>query len=146
MRPEDLPGVRPFLPPRYRPGACRRGDQILQSGIPALVQLGTQIPQPLRPLNACRQDVGCKCVDSEDMRQTIFSSDSPGLSIPDTGVVNHGVEGTELVHLIGNATRLGNACQIADDHCLRTRHACHYLPSPLFRASMQDYSVSLLNE
>src|SRR3954468_20711397 len=26
MRPEDLPGVPPFLPPRYRPGACRRAD------------------------------------------------------------------------------------------------------------------------
>ena len=120
--------------------------EILQTCIAAPMEAGTQIYGAFRPLDACRQDVWRKRVNRENIRQAIFGGDAPGLSIADACIVDRRVERTEFVDLIGDATRLSNARQIADNDCLRSGHGGPRFLSALFVPSVKDYPVSLLDQ
>jgi hypothetical protein len=60
--------------------------------------------------------------------------------------VNDGIEIAKGVHLSGNAFHLRDAGEVADDDCLGLRHSSEHILAPLFIASMQYHSMSLLDE
>lgn len=73
-----------------------------------MVHAGTQVDQPVRPLNQCSQDKGGENIDREDPGNAGFRLDAPGLAIADSGVVDDGIAAAEPVDLLGDAFGAGN--------------------------------------
>jgi hypothetical protein len=86
------------------------------------VHAGAQVHEALRPLDERRQDVEGQDVDGEDVRQAVLRLDSR-LLIADRGIVNDRVEAAEAIDLIGQASRLRDAGEIADHDGFRGREA-----------------------
>ena len=84
------------------------------------MQLGAEIDEPFRPANECREQIGCKGVDGEDMRKSIRRESTLPFPVADSCIVDDGVELSEFVHLIGDAAGRGNAAEVAGDDGFRT--------------------------
>ena len=63
-----------------------------------------EIHQPLRTIDEGGKQVGGDNVDRHDVRAAV-----------DAGVVDHRVDPTELIDLVGQSPRLVRVCQVPDD-------------------------------
>jgi len=113
-------GIRVSLLSAPRPLFPR---EILQARVPALVQAGTQVDEPLRFMNQRSQNVGGKSVDGKHMRQTVFRRDALRLSVSDARIVDDCIEVAEFIYLRRNVAGLSDARKIANDNFLRSRIA-----------------------
>src|SRR6202046_5277598 len=101
------------LPPQPRPAGPR---QVVQTRVSVLMQDRTQIHKSFWSRDQRCQDVWGNRIHSENMRQAVFSDNSLRLAVADAGVMNDGIEGSELIDLIGNVSCLGNAWWGPDNH------------------------------
>ncbi len=120
--------------------------QILQAGIAALVQAGTQIDQSLWPPNQCGQDIRRERVDGEYLGQAVFGHDAPRLPVADACIVDHRIEGAERVDLFRDFAGLSDTRQIADDDRLRLRNGGQRFLTPRLVAGVQNCAVALLDQ
>jgi hypothetical protein len=80
------------------------------------------------------------------MREPILGCNPARLPISDGGIVNYGVEASERIHLRGDLAGLRDARQIADYNALGPLNRSHGLLAALFITSVQNDTVSLLNQ
>jgi hypothetical protein len=106
---------------------------------------GTEVDEATGPLDSRRQDIRGKGVNGENMSQSVFCNDAPGLPIADCGIVDNGVERTQPIHLLGHAASLRDAREITDHNGLRARNSGPRFLSPPLIPSMQNYVVPPLN-
>src|ERR1700722_10630909 len=65
------------------------------------MQYRTHVHKALWAGDQRSQDIRRNGIDCEQMRERIFSDNSIRLAVADTSVMNHGIEGSELINLIG---------------------------------------------
>src|ERR1700684_4461340 len=80
------------------------------------------------------------------MRQAIFGGNASRLSVTNSCIVNHSVEGPELVYLFRDFAGLRDAGQIAGDDALSSRNERHRLLPSLLITRMQHNAVPLLDQ
>src|ERR1700678_3134049 len=110
------------------------------------MQYRTQIHKAFRSSNQCRKDVRRSRIDSENMRSLIFSDNSLWFLIANAGVMNDGIEGPELIDLIGDVPCLGNAGEIPNDYRFCCGKFVLSLIRTLLASSMQYHAVALFNQ
>src|ERR1700722_9573042 len=131
------------LPPQPRPAGPR---QVVQTRVSVLMQDRTQIHKSFGSRDQRCQDVGGNRVHSENMRQAIFSDNSLWLAVADAGVMNDGIEGSELIDLIGNVSCLGHAGEVPNDYRLCCGKFILSLIRALLASSVQYNAVALFNQ
>jgi hypothetical protein len=60
--------------------------------------------------------------------------------------MNDGIEGSEIIDLIGDVSCLGNAGEVPDDYRFCCGKFVLSLPRPLLSSSMQYHAVALFNQ
>jgi len=68
-----------------------------------------------------------------------------GLSIPNAGVVDNGIEGTELIGLVSNGLRPGNGRKVSGDSPFGAARCHEGVATPTWVSAMQDNAMSLLD-
>jgi hypothetical protein len=110
------------------------------------IQYRTHKHKALRSSDQRSQDMRRNGIDREQTRERIFSDNSLRLAVADTSVMNHGIERSELINLIGNVPCLGDAGEVSN----KDRFCCGQLVLRLFRpllaTSMQHHPVPLFNK
>src|SRR5580658_900277 len=131
------------LPPQPGPVGPR---QVVQTRVSVLMQDRTHIHKSFWSRDQRCQDVWSNRIHCQNMRQAVFSDNSLWLLVADAGVMNDGIEGSELIDLIGNVSCLGNAGEVPDNR----RFCCGKFILSLIRAllasSMQYHAVALFNQ
>jgi hypothetical protein len=68
------------------------------------------------------------------------------LSIPDAGVVDYGIERTELVGLVGNGFCRGDSRKISGDSPFGAARCHEGVATPTWVSPMQDDAMALLDQ
>jgi hypothetical protein len=92
------------------------------------------------------QHVGREHVDREDVRQSVCRRDPARLAIADPGVVDHGVERSELACLLSNLPHASEHREITGHSTASVRRCRPCVVGPVAGPPVQDDLVALFDQ
>src|SRR5262245_47856796 len=106
----------------------------------------TQVNEPIRALDKSREHIGRQHVHGEYFRHAVLRLDTMRLLVADPGIVDHRIEPSEPVDLVGHGFHFFDGREVADDSGFRTWRPGYRLIGAFPVAAMQNYLVALLDQ
>jgi hypothetical protein len=107
---------------------------------------GTQINESAGSLDQARQDEGGQHVGREHVRHAVLCLDPVGLPVADPGIVDHGIEATQAIDLLGKFARAPHGGEVAGHDLQGLRQLSARVRTARRAPAVQDHLVALLNK